>query len=170
VPSYSRVALLPLALLGLALGAPACDDFFPKDEDDDGEGGAPPEPVCSSSIARHVGHWGRMCTQLEACYPDIQLAGGTVCRAPALNGKINYPRLDSDDLQVIEQCLTSYTDRDALEAWLCCQDDAAKQELDCYRGCPQYGSDCAEKGNQLLAACNESFDGNAQLSACFSTN
>ena len=134
----------------------------------DGAAGAPPEPSCNSSTARYVGHWARTCAQLEACYPDIQLAGGTVCRAPAVSGKINYARLDDEDLQLVEQCLTSYSDRDALKEWLCCQDEAAEQELDCYRSCPQYGSDCAEKGNRLIEACNVAFDGNAQLDACFS--
>jgi hypothetical protein len=159
---------LAASLLLLASCATACDDFLPKDKnDDEGHAGAPAE-TCSTNITRYVGHWARTCAQLEACYPDIQLQGGTVCRAPAVSGKINYPRLDDADLALIDQCLRDYSDREALEAWLCCQDEANEKELDCYRSCPEFGSDCAEKGSTLLEACNEAFDGNAQLDACFS--
>lgn len=154
--------------MALAPGVLACDDLFPKGEE--GAAGAPADDdddACNSSVARFTGHWGRTCAQLQACYPDEQLSGGTSCRAPAVEGRLLYPKPRADELRLVEQCLGAYADKDELETWLCCQDVASEAELECYRSCPEYGNDCAENANAQLERCNQAFDGNAQLTACF---
>jgi len=148
--------LAALALLvgfaGLVGFVGACD--LGGGDDSNADAGASSSPSKNDAgVPAFEASVGRICEQVELCYPDFQ-DSNEHCTGPVANGSTTrWPIRTQAASDAQAACLRAAPNQDAVQSWAACLADAQDAETHCLSSCPPSVDDCVLAGNTAIKAC-----------------